>query len=76
MTQNEILYFKRAHTRGNPNPEPLHTMDDPEIIIRKGKGNDQEGTSQLEIYFSLSQEDILSLQDLDFYIKFEQSLLK
>ena len=51
-------------------------MEDLEKILRKSKGKDQEGTSQLEISFSLSQEEILSLQDIDFDIKFEQYNLK
>ena len=72
----EIMAFKRVHTRGNPNFEPLHIVEDLDRILRKGKGKYQEGNSQLETYFYLSQEEILSLQGLDFYINFEQSILK
>ena len=42
----------------------------------KGKGKDQEGTSHLERPFSLFPLEPLGLQDLDFHMKFEQTLFK
>ena len=51
-------------------------MGDPKILIRKRKGKEHEGTSQIEISFSQTQEEFISFQDFDLETKFEQSLLR
>ena len=75
-SKGEILAFRRVHTRGNPNFETLHVVEDLERILRKGKERGQEGTSKLESYFSSSEEIFLTIQDLDLDVKFEQISFK
>ena len=41
--KSDIVDFTRAHTIGNPNSEPLYSVEDPKSLIRKIRGKEQEG---------------------------------
>ena len=47
-SKDDILGFRRAHTRGSLNFENLYSVEDTESLIRKIRGKEQVGTSQIE----------------------------
>jgi hypothetical protein len=67
---------KRAYTRSHPDPEPAIATDNPEQLLRK-KTIAEGSVSHNPLQRSPSlPEELVSLQDLDFDILFEQSLFR
>ena len=67
---------KKIYTRKNHDPNPiLELVEDPEKLLRKKKA--RNGTSiSLNRSISLPKEGVISVEDLEFDEKFEQSLFK
>ena len=67
---------KKVYTRSHPDPEPTTAVDDPEKLVRKK--NIVEGSrSHNPLHRSNSlPEKLVAIQDLEFNISFEQSLLE
>ena len=67
---------KRAFIRSHLDPEPTTTIDNPEKLLRKKNTTEVSGNhSPLHRSFSLP-EKLVSLQDLEFDISFEQILFR
>jgi hypothetical protein len=67
---------KRIYTRRNPDPEPIASMFDPEKLLHKRKEKTIKSFSYLERNLSLPKDGVKSIDDLDFDLKFEQTLFR
>ena len=67
---------RRIYTRSNPDPDPLKVVEDPKRILRKKKSKIDSGIPLISRSVSLLKEGVISVDDLQFDIKFEHSLFR
>jgi hypothetical protein len=67
---------KRIHSRRNPDPEVVIPVSDPEKIVHKRKEKKISPVLCLDRYLSLPKDGVTSIEDLDFDVKFEQTLFR
>jgi hypothetical protein len=67
---------KKIHTRRNLDPEPIANVYDPENIFHKRKEKTVKSFSFMDINLSLPKDGFKSIDDLDFDLKFEQTLFR
>jgi hypothetical protein len=67
---------KRIHTRRNPDPEAIIHVSNPEKIIHKIKERPITPVFCLDINLSLPKDGVKIIEDLDFDLKFEQTLFR
>jgi hypothetical protein len=72
----EILAPKRIHIRRNPDPEASIPVSDPEKIVHKRKERKIILDLRLDKYLSLPKYGVTSIDDIEFDVKFEQTLLR
>jgi hypothetical protein len=65
---------KRIHTRRNPDPEAIILVFDPEKIVHKRKEMPISLVLCLDRFLSFPKDGLKSIEDLDFDLKFEQTL--
>ena len=67
---------KKDYTRRNPNPEPIAYVSDPEKLLHKRKERVVDSGKFLDRNLSFPNDEVKSIDDLDFDIKLEQSLFR
>ena len=69
---------RRIYTRRNPNPDPdlPKVVEDPERILRNKKSNIDSGIPLTNRSMSLHEEGFISVDDLEFDLKFEHSIFR
>jgi hypothetical protein len=67
---------KRTHTRRNLDLEAMILVFDSEKIVHKRKENPISTVSCLDIYLSFPKDGLKSIEDLDFDLKFEQTMFR
>ena len=67
---------RRKYTRKNIDPNPIELIDNVEKLLGEGKTNNILSSPLLTRSIFLSQEDVQTLDDLQFDFKFQHSLFK
>jgi hypothetical protein len=67
---------KRIHTRRNPYLEVVILVSDPDKIVHKRKQNPTNLVLCLDKYLYFPKDGVTSIEDLDFDLKFEQTLFR
>ena len=69
---------RTIYTRRNPDPDPNppKVVEDPERILRRKKRKVDSGIPLISRSVSFPKEGFISVDYLQFYMKFEQSLFK
>jgi hypothetical protein len=67
---------KNIHTRRNPDPEPTTSVVDPEKLLHKRKEKASHSGIFLDRISSFPKDGVKSIDDLEFDIKFEQTLFR
>jgi hypothetical protein len=74
--KSKVMAPKRVFTRSHPNPEPAIATDNPERLLMK-KNTAEVSRSHIPLMRSPSlPEKLVSFQDLEFDISFQQSLFR
>ena len=74
--KEDILDFRREHTRGNSDSKILYSVENPKSLSRRRRGKEQISTSHTERPLFQHQEEYYSFQVLDLEIDVEMSLLR
>jgi hypothetical protein len=65
---------KRIHPRRNPDPEAVIHVSNPEKIVHKRKEKPISPVVYLDRYLSLPKDGVISIEDLNFDSKIEQTM--
>jgi hypothetical protein len=72
----KVLAPKRIHTRSHPDPEPVTIVDNPEKLLRKRNIVEGQGSNSPLHRATSLPEKLVTIQDIEFDLPFEQSLFR